>query len=187
MPVGPDGADPGVGPAGGRSGDLAVRRRSSGAPWNRRARRRDSRKPPNGLNLHPRRSASRHRPPGARQNASPCRPDTLPDRAKAPPERAWTTVGPAIGGHPGRLLPSGLDPVGTALATFPGSPTSASTDRRGSIHDEISTSGGIGPRARFIFGSLGGNEPDNSCATSSNNSRPYHSRPPPCKWHPADV
>ena len=174
LPVAPDGAQPGG--AGNRGGDLRGRCRSSGAPWNRRARRWDARRSPKRLESPP---GPQQKPSSHTRCASKC--FTFPrmyppGSSQTPPERAWMTVGPAIGGYPpsssGRPRSRRNCPCDMAAPDL-------SIDRSPWLNTKILHPEALGPVARFIFGSLAGNEPDNSCATSSNNSRPYHSATAP--------
>jgi hypothetical protein len=120
------------------------------------------------LNLHLGPNGSRGRAPGARQKCFTSQPRDTPWAAPTAdrhlsPERTWATVGPAIGrgGYSARLLHNGPDTVGATVAPSLAAP-GLSIDRSPWLkHPEISAGAA----------SLRGNEPDNWCATSSNNSR----------------
>jgi hypothetical protein len=164
----------------GRSGgDLPGRRRSSGAPWNRRPRRRDARKTRKRLESLP---APRRKPSWCTRCASKC--FTFPPRDI--PWSSQTAAGTRLdAGWPGKsvkeairavffrtvLIPSEL-PLRHPRQARPASDRSPVAQYVAKfLHVEA-----LRARCRVHLRPLcRRNEPDNSCATPSNYSRPYHS------------
>jgi hypothetical protein len=176
----------------GRSGgDLPGRRRSSGAPWNGRPRRRDARKTPKRLESLP---APRRKPSWCTRCASKC--FSFPPRDI--PWASQTAAGTRLDdGRPGKsvkeairaaffravLIPSEL-PLRHPRQARPAStdPPSLNTWRNFCMLRRYE------PVAGFIFGSSAGGTNQTTRALPRPTTRVLTiPRPPTCKWHPADV